>query len=222
MKEAHAGRTGNGAGPDLAMAAKTWMSPRTVGGGFTRDKGNPEAERLTLEGQAKEWATPMARDYRSGDPNRVGRFGTSAGGRNLNDEAAKWPTPTARDHKGEDLPSREGGKSLGQVSTTWPTPTAMDSEQAGGKGCIETGGRGHSLHSMASSLPQDPVIPAGPASSPPRRVLNPLFVEWLMGWPIGWTASEPAATGLSAWLQRSRGYVLTLCLPRTGQQGRLL
>ena len=31
----------------------------------------------------------------------------------------------------------------------------------------------------------------------PRPVnghLNPEWVEWLMGWPIGWTACEPLAT----------------------------
>ena len=24
---------------------------------------------------------------------------------------------------------------------------------------------------------------------------NPYWIEWLMGWPIGWTAVEPWATG---------------------------
>jgi len=35
--------------------------------------------------------------------------------------------------------------------------------------------------------------------------LNPLFVEWLQGFPIGWTAFEPLET---AWFQtwrRQRG-----------------
>lgn len=34
----------------------------------------------------------------------------------------------------------------------WPTPTVQDSEQAGGKGCIASGKRGHSLHSMTATL----------------------------------------------------------------------
>ncbi|MFH1158586.1 MAG: hypothetical protein V1721_06865, partial [Pseudomonadota bacterium] len=29
--------------------------------------------------------------------------------------------------------------------------------------------------------------------------LNPLFVEVLMGWPVGWTDCGSAATGLSRW-----------------------
>tara|TARA_R100001082_G_scaffold22457_2_gene10824 strand:- start:201 stop:512 length:312 start_codon:yes stop_codon:yes gene_type:complete len=45
--------------------------------------------------------------------------------------------------------------------------------------------------------------------------LNPLFVEWLMGMPIGWTGFEPLGTELyrykqqlhSAYLQIVQGYV---------------
>lgn len=37
-----------------------------------------------------------------------------------------------------------------------------------------------------SSAPA-PATPDGPTSSPPRRSLNPLFVEWLMRWPLFWT-----------------------------------
>lgn len=71
----------------------------------------------------------------------------------------------------------------------------------------------------------------GAASSKTRRTLNPLFVEWLMGWPVNWTwpfphtdspsqapmnisdgrsASEPigcgsAGTAWSLWKLRMRG-----------------
>jgi len=34
----------------------------------------------------------------------------------------------------------------------------------------------------------------GQESLPSRPQLNPLFVEWLMGWPLGWTACGRAAT----------------------------
>jgi hypothetical protein len=52
--------------------------------------------------------------------------------------------------------------------------------------------------------------------------LNPLFTEWLMGWPAGWTdASTPIfdpegigcaspETAFSRWLQRSRTALSTL------------
>jgi hypothetical protein len=34
--------------------------------------------------------------------------------------------------------------------------------------------------------------------------LNPLFVEWLMGWPPGWTDFEPVAMEWSRWWQLMR------------------
>jgi hypothetical protein len=39
----------------------------------------------------------------------------------------------------------------------------------------------------------------------PGGHLNPTWVEWLMGWPLGWTAFEPLATDkFRLWL-RSHG-----------------
>ena len=35
--------------------------------------------------------------------------------------------------------------------------------------------------------------------------LNPTFVEWLMGWPLGWTALKPSATAKSPSKRRSPG-----------------
>jgi hypothetical protein len=35
--------------------------------------------------------------------------------------------------------------------------------------------------------------------------LNPTWVEWLMGWPIGWTDCEPLATDKCRWPQRPLG-----------------
>ena len=73
-----------------------------------------------LESAVKLWATPQAHDKTAGRADRVGRFGTKHGGRNLNDEAVA-----------------ESGLTTGQ--------------------------------------------------------LNPEWVEWLMGWPGGWTELKPLA-----------------------------
>ena len=35
--------------------------------------------------------------------------------------------------------------------------------------------------------------------------LSPLWVEWLMGWPIGWTDCEPLETDKCRWPQRPLG-----------------
>jgi hypothetical protein len=42
----------------------------------------------------------------------------------------------------------------------------------------------------------------GQKSLQKRRTLNPRFVEWLMGWPTGWTAFEPLET--ASYLSKQR------------------
>lgn len=44
---------------------------------------------------------------------------------------------------------------------------------------------------------------------------NPHFYDWMMGWPIGWTAPGVRATGFAAWLRRSRGELSMLPMPQT-------
>ena len=61
----------------------------------------------------------------------------------------------------------------------------------------------------ASSLRDQLTYPVGGGVSPERRSLNPLFVEWLMGWPHGWTLLAwtdfgCSATGLSRFKARMR------------------
>jgi len=50
-------RYGQG-GTALSMQADQWMAPRTVQGCYTRDQGDPERERPTLEGQANSFLPP--------------------------------------------------------------------------------------------------------------------------------------------------------------------
>ena len=57
----------------------------------------------------------------------------------------------------------------------WPTPMAHD-----GKDC------GSSPSQAGRNSPTLPVAAGGK--------LNPTWVEWLMGWPIGWTDLQPLET----------------------------
>jgi hypothetical protein len=48
-------------------------------------------------------------------------------------------------------------------------------------------------------------VQSGSESSIERRTLNPLFVEWLMGFPIGWTDLEHSGMESFQTWRRQRG-----------------
>lgn len=63
-----------------------------------------------------------------------------------------------------------------------PTPQAQDAKHStkNAKNMLEKGGQLHLAHVVGLEEIGE---------------LNPEWIEWLMGWPIGWTALEPLATG---------------------------
>ena len=125
------------------------------------------------------------------------------------------PTPTTSDG-GSWTPPHGTGMNLRAAAELLPTPLAQDSEQAGGIKAYMDGVRGLSLTTWAR-LEQAPLLPTPQAQdhrncadysdgsrehSPQLRHLgsgrlNPRFVEWMMGFPPGWTDAdgldEPAA-----------------------------
>lgn len=116
----------------------------------------------------------------------------------------------------------------------WPTPAATDWK---GQYTKETVGRRMEESTRGVRLPEQPARvtwfgtpTAHPRTHSPRPVhhgvqlanqvggkLNPPWVEWLMGWPINWTALEPVGTGWSLWLQRMRGQ-LSILLSEMNEQ----
>lgn len=133
-------------------------------------------------GLAVKFATPQARDFRVG---AATRWDNPARSRNLNDQIAKFPTPTSRDWK--DSGSSQGNRkspNLGTIASRFPTPRTKG--MCGGTGSFQ----------KMKSLETQGII-----SSEERRQmtagsggkLNPTWVEWLMGWPLGWTSLKPLA-----------------------------
>lgn len=75
------------------------------------------------------------------------------------------------------------------------------------------------LIAQTQSFPQGPAPSTnGRKSSTTRRSLNPLFVEWLMGWPIGWTDCASQEMELSLWLQHMRGALSNLATCEQAEQ----
>ncbi len=211
-------------------------SPCTVDSGsmFNRPDSAGAAARPTLGAMARHnlWPTPTV----TGNNNRPGV--SKKAGTGLATAARTRPTPTASlgKHGGRVTPrkGREGGSLVEAVAARmWPTPMAQDAEQAGGRASIESGARRATLSYAVKRIPtpaardfrhpnaksfeergggkkgeQLPNFVGGP--------LNPTWVEWLMGWPLGWTAAaeptESAASGTAKfheWLQQ-HGF----CWPR--------
>lgn len=232
LKEQHRGRTGNGAGPDLAMAVKMWPTPNATDG----DKGTPGQEfagglpSLTRAATAL-WPTPEARDGKGAPQTKLQDRGGK--GAPLNEIAVLWMTPRASDaeHGGPEQRDSSGNAALPSQASNWSSPTTADSQGSSGGRVRKSSLRNEARKSLASILPDRPISTDGDGSSHIRRTLNPLFVEWLMGWPRGWTClalTPPASTGsacsamaLSAWKRRMQSALLSLGSPRPAMPAQL-
>jgi hypothetical protein len=99
-----------------------------------------------------------------------------------------WPTPTVCGNHNRKGASANSGDGLATAVTqrTWPTATASAS-----KGWSKNLNRANSDDRLDYTVERENFQPG--QQTPPMR-LNPGWVEWLMGWPIGHTGLKPLAT----------------------------
>lgn len=208
---------------DLNYAARMWPTPVAQDDNKSPDahmamkarmKGGPRNNITSLNVLVKAWPTPAALDGEKAPAQYAG------GNPSLPGAAVQWSTPRATDGEkggpnqsfgagGEPLPSQAVHMAAYLDRNIWPTPTAMNrprSDETIGK-CLATrkANAGQNtvplyLEDVASrlSLQAPETETDGAPSSPERRSLNPLFVEWLMGWPPGWTLLVSTDFGCSA------------------------
>jgi len=148
--------------------SSSWPTPVACSSGG--NKSSPNAKfRPSLENINRLWQTPIA----SKDGGRYGN-----GGLKLDGAAALWSTPCAQenDRKNTTGPWMQ----LSRQVKPWPTPTAIDAEKTyDDRGSLGTVSHGHLAQ-------RDP----GSVSPGNYGQLNPRFVQWLMGFPEGWTQIE--------------------------------
>ena len=109
-------------------------------------------------------------------PNTTGLDGGSNSRKAIKRRMENWPTPTSHMAKETNAPSehtRNTPTLTAQVN--WATPTVCGNYNR--KGVSKTSGDG-----LATQV---------------GGKLNPTWVEWLMGWPLGWTDLKPLETDKS-------------------------
>lgn len=138
----------------------------------------------------KEFPTPSAVVYGSSG-NGEGNNVDSRGRASLETMARKdlWPTPTTQDaaNNGGAAQMERNSLPLNAAINRWPTPTAGDAHSSGSRNL--EGSKAHAGVSLTDA------VKSGGSTTPRAELgsgrLNPEWVEWLMGWPIGRTSLEP-------------------------------
>jgi DNA (cytosine-5)-methyltransferase 1 len=97
-----------------------------------------------------------------------------------------WPTPTVCGNYNRKGLSDKSGDGLATAVMKCATPTARDWKS----------GKASDVTMERNSRPLSEQIGGS---------LNPTWVEWLMGWPLGWTDLKPLATDKSPCAQPQHG-----------------
>ena len=129
----------------------------------------------------KDWRGKTA--YHNGKKVQVG----------LESQVKMWPTARASDCKngngktGNRTPeaSAKAGWTLSEIVRLLPTPTVGDSRNARNSTAVRHKIPPTGIH--AGNTLTDAVVPQGGS-------LNPMWVEWLMGYPLGWTDLKDSET----------------------------
>jgi len=100
------------------------------------------------------------------------------------DPIRMWPTPTLQGNYNRKGLSKKSGDGLETAVKMWPTPRASEY-----KDCGPVGSKSHTHMDRRSYL-----CAKAKDSDRPTGKLSPMWTEWLMGFPIGWTELDPSET----------------------------
>ena len=138
-----------------------------------------------------------------------------------------WPTPVASDTGGRNTKYAQGGTPLSLAVRTWPTPTVHGNHNRKGVSAKSGDGLATAVkmyptatatatatmhkgwspgHKRADTNDRLDYLIEREAFSHGQQTqqmrLNPLWVEWLMGWPLGHTDLQPL--GMDKYLEWRR------------------
>lgn len=215
--------------PSPEEYVRMWPTPRS---GKTTDeneetwlsrKQDGKVSTPPLNLAVKMWPTPATRDYRSEScsPEFIEEREAETRGKPLSWRVL-WPTPTkpaphdTENTVGKLRKPREGyGLELANAvhggsptRRTYPTPSCMDTIDRKGMSPSReaTNRKTGYLSEMVPALKPKTIYSQESTNEDQREhpgQLNPDWVEWLMGWPIGWTDLKPLEMDrFQSWLQQ--------------------
>ena len=169
-----------------------WPTPTTDSANNRTKKYAQGGTPLTMAIQT--WPTPTSRDWKD----QIGAYPPSTNvtrGETLMNTVTRrsWPTPAARDWKdtGENTNYEKiakKGKLAGAVKM-WPTPNASDNR--------DRGNLSDPAIQRRIAMGKQVGLTMAVKEKKGGGTLNPTWVEWLMGYPTGWTDLSPSETASS-------------------------
>lgn len=170
---------------DIVKRPELWPTPCATearqGLQIRRDGKKGKQKSLTtaviVRHQAKLWQTP-----RANDAEKRGNFDINNPRNGLAGAVKRFPTPTSSMMTINDMEqARYHSSKRPPYQECYPTPAATD---------WKTGYRTDTTAGMEQRAKRSKPLRDHQA---PGGQLNPTWVEWLMGWVLGWTALEPLA-----------------------------
>lgn len=149
------------------------------------------------------WPTPTAAQARQGQNDPDGRRGQTLIG---TARGQAWPTVRAGEHGNYQRDHGQKGmerETLTGKAKQWPTARDWRSGKASDL-TMENNARPLNEMAYHFSHQAPPTLTDGTKCSVSTHHLNPRFVEWLMGFPAGWTSCSVSEMQWSLWLRRMR------------------
>lgn len=213
----------------LGTGSGSWPTVRAKEAGDYQYSGKDRKKVLTLIGKIKQttYQTPIKSDSRGSLGTKRGngkpktnlarqvkdmyptprhQDGAKMGTGSLGDKKILYPTPAAQDGKNSTLPMSQmirdtlPGAVLRIANHTedpshWPTESASGWGNEGSRMILDR-------RIKSGDIPPEE---KGRMTAGHGGQLNPEWVEWLMGWPIGWTSLEPLPReNLMDWLEKTK------------------